>query len=206
MSDEDKSQEQAREAGDGEGSQAALDPQTLHAELEETRARAEENYERLLRLQAEMDNLRKRTARELENAHKYGLEKFIAELLPVRDSMEMGVRAAREEGAEIGKIREGMELTLKMLDTVLEKFGVEEIDPQGQRFDPEWHQAMSTQPAPEVEPNTVLTVVQKGYRLNDRLVRPALVIVSTGGKAKAKEAPAGAGEEQAPGGGIDEQA
>ncbi|HHC73225.1 MAG TPA: nucleotide exchange factor GrpE [Thiotrichales bacterium] len=166
---------------------AADETEALRGRLEEAEAKADEHYQNLLRLQAELDNLHKRTARELQNAHKYALEKFVSELLPVRDSMEMGLYAAQEGTADIRKLVEGMELTLKMLHDAMAKFGVEQINPEGEKFDPDAHQAMSMQEAPEVPPNTVMNVMQKGYRLNDRLLRPALVMVSRGGKAPAAE-------------------
>ena len=152
------------------------DVEALTQALEEARAKADENWELALRTKAEMDNLRKRTERELENAHKYALEKFAGELLAVRDSLEMGVQAAGD--AEAQQLKEGSELTLKMLTQVMEKFGIEMVDPAGEKFDPERHQAMSMQEAADVEPNTVVAVMQKGYTLNDRLLRPAMVMVS----------------------------
>lgn len=154
-------------------------PEELHLLLEDARSKADDHWNQVLRLQAELENLRKRNQRELENAHKYALEKFVRELLPVKDSLEMGLAAAAEGADEsAAKLREGTELTLKMLQTVLEKFGVEEINPEGQPFDPELHQAMSAVPSEDAEPNTVLSVMQKGYLLNDRLIRPAMVIVT----------------------------
>jgi molecular chaperone GrpE len=125
-----------------------------------------------------MDNLRKRSERDLVNAHKFALERIAQELLPVRDSLEMGL--ATLAGGQIDPVRlqEGVELTLQMLTTVLGKFGITEVNPQHERFNPEFHQAMSLQERADVEPNTVVTVVQKGYLLNDRLLRPAMVIVS----------------------------
>lgn len=150
----------------------------LHLLLEDARAKADEHWEMVIRARAESENLKKRHTRELENAHKYAIEKFVNELLPVRDSMELGLNAGKEEGAAIEKLLEGTELTLKLLTDVMGKFGIEEINPEGQAFDPELHQAMAMQPSDEAEPNTVLTVVQKGYSLNGRLVRPAMVIVS----------------------------
>ena len=148
--------------------------------LEAEGKKAEENWNALLRTQAEMENLRKRSARDLENAHKFGLERFVSELLPVKDSLELGVAAASEGdgNAEVGQLKEGVELTLKMFVTALDKFGIEEIDPQGEAFNPDYHQAMSMQECKDKDSGTVLTVVQKGYQLNGRLVRPALVIVS----------------------------
>ena len=146
--------------------------------LEDARTRADENWDQLVRTRAEMDNLRKRQARELENAHKFALERFVNALLPVRDSMEMGLIAASEESADVAKLREGVELTLKLMTDVMGKFDVVQIDPQGEPFDPELHQAMSMVPREDVPPNTVVIVVQKGYTLNGRLVRPAMVMVA----------------------------
>ncbi len=176
--------------------------------LEDARAKADEHYTQLLRLQAELENVRKRTARDLENAHKFALEKFMAELLPVRDSLELGLAAAGDgDRVDPAKLKEGVELTLKMFADAMAKFGAQPVDPQGQRFNPELHQAMSMQEAPNSAPNTVLTVVQKGYQLNERLLRPALVIVSSGGRSQNSAA----GDEYQPdaddrGGNIDEQA
>jgi molecular chaperone GrpE len=150
----------------------------LHALLEDARNKADENWNQCLRLQAEVENLRKRAQRDLENAHKYGLEKFAVDLLPVRDSLEMGIAAAEGESVDPVKLKEGASLTLKMLGDVMQRYGIVEIDPQGQRFNPEFHEAMSIQQRSDVEPNTVVTVVQKGYILNDRLIRPAMVIVA----------------------------
>jgi molecular chaperone GrpE len=157
----------AAEAGDG-----------LVGLLEDARSKADEYQEQLVRLQAEMDNLRKRTAREVEQARKFALEGFARELLNVADSMQLGLQAAGED-AEITALREGVELTLKQLMDVFTRFDVREIEAEGQRFDPEQHEALSIVPSPEHEPNTVMMVVQKGYSLNERLLRPARVVVST---------------------------
>ncbi len=148
---------------------------SLEAQLESAQAKALENWEQYLRAKAEMDNLRRRSVKDVENAHKYGTEKFATELLPVLDSMTMGLAT---ENASAETLREGMELTLSMLQKMMEKLGIEEIDPVNEKFDPEKHQAMSMQPNGEVEPNTVIAVMQKGYSLNDRLLRPAMVMVS----------------------------
>ncbi|WP_260292461.1 nucleotide exchange factor GrpE [Sedimenticola hydrogenitrophicus] len=153
-------------------------PEELTLLLEDARSKADEHWDQLVRTQAQMDNLRKRQERELENAHKYALERFVNELLPVRDSMEMGLAAANDENATIDHLREGTALTLKLLADVMEKFNVVRIDPEGQPFDPELHQAMGMQPRSDVPPNTVVVVVQKGYTLNGRLIRPAMVMVS----------------------------
>ncbi len=149
--------------------------------LEDARAKADEHWEQLLRANAELDNLRRRAKQDVESAHKYALEKFALELLPVKDSLEMGLAAASDEATAeeaVKQLREGTELTLKMLTNAMEKFGIKEIDPQGQPFDPELHQAMSMQETDEYPPNTVMAVMQKGYLLNDRLIRPAMVVVS----------------------------
>ncbi len=147
--------------------------------LEDARAKADENWNQVLRMQAELENTRRRAAADVEKAHKFGLEKFAAELLPVIDSLEMGLAAAEGSDHEIAeKLREGTELTLKMFAGVLEKFGVKEVNPLGETFNPELHQAMTMQPSDEHEPNTVTAVMQKGYVLNERLIRPAMVMVS----------------------------
>jgi len=122
-----------------------------------------------------MDNLRRRNIKDVENAHKFGLEKFATEMLPVLDGIGMGLAV---EDASAESLREGMELTMSMLEKMMEKLGIEEIDPMNEKFDAAKHQAMSMQPNAEVEPNTVIAVMQKGYSLNERLIRPAMVMVS----------------------------
>ncbi len=146
--------------------------------LQQAEAELEEAREQILRLKAEMENQRRRSAREVENAHKYALERFVQELLPVIDSLEMGRDASMAEGATLEKLREGTDLTLKMLLSTIDKFGIKAVHPEGEPFDPELHQAMSMLESSEHEPNTVMNVMQKGYLLNDRLVRPAMVVVS----------------------------
>lgn len=146
--------------------------------LEATKRKAEEHWNAFLRSQAELENLRRRSAREVENARKYGLDRFVAELLPVKDSLELGVAAAQDDSVSLVSVREGMDLTLKMLKTAMEKFGIEEVAPQNEPFNPEVHEAMSVQETDKVPSGTVLTLVQKGYLLNGRLVRPAMVIVA----------------------------
>ena len=173
---------EAQDAPAGEG-------EDLAAELEAARAKAEENWEQVLRARAELENLRRRAERDVENAHKYALEKFARDLLPVRDSLEMGLQAASEEGqADAEKLREGVELTLKMLSDVMARYGIEAIDPHDAPFDPELHQAMSMVESADKAPNTVLSVMQKGYTLNERLIRPAMVVVSKAaeGESEAK--------------------
>ncbi|HEX5636715.1 MAG TPA: nucleotide exchange factor GrpE [Gammaproteobacteria bacterium] len=150
----------------------------LAARLQAAEKKAADNWDQLLRTRAEMENLRRRTQRDLENAHKYALEKFVTELLPVKDSLEMGLDVAKQGGVDVAKICEGTELTLNMLVNALGKFNVVEINPRGEKFNPEQHQAMAMQPSADMEPNTVMVVMQKGYLLNDRLMRPAMVMVS----------------------------
>jgi len=148
-------------------------PDSVQAELQ---AKVDENWEKYLRAAAELENVRKRAARDVENAHKFALERFALELLAVRDSLEMGLAAG--EDADIESLRQGKEATLKQLVTVLERFGVEELDPQGEPFDPSMHEAMTMQPSADVEPGSVVSVFQKGYALNGRLLRPARVVVA----------------------------
>jgi molecular chaperone GrpE len=181
----DKEQQQIDEElnetpeSEDEGSREELSPEKLGRLLEDARGKADEHWDQVVRTRAEMDNLKKRHQRELENAHKYGLEKFVSELLGVRDSLELGFNAAQENN-DIEKLLEGTELTLKMLGDAMAKFGVEQINPEGEPFNPELHQAMSMVPTDDVPPNMVVNVVQKGYTLNGRLVRPAMVMVSQG--------------------------
>ena len=151
--------------------------ETLQQALDDAKAKAEENWNLYLSTRAEMENLRKRNERELQNAHKFALERFVSELLPVKDSLEMGIAAASETN-DIEKLREGKELTLKMLASALDKFGVKEINPVGAKFNPEQHEAVAMQPSDQAGPNSVLQVIQKGYQLNERLIRPAMVIVA----------------------------
>jgi molecular chaperone GrpE len=139
-------------------------------------ARAQENWDRYLRAAAETENVRKRAARDVENARRYALENFARELLAVKDSLEMGLQAA--ENADAAALLEGKAATLKLLTSTLERFGIEAVDPLGAPFDPEYHEAMTLQPSADAEPGTVLTVIQKGYVLNGRLLRPAMVVVS----------------------------
>jgi molecular chaperone GrpE len=173
----------APDAGEHDPAERLADAET---ELEQVRRELAEAQDQLLRTRADMDNLRKRTERDLESAHKFALEKFALELLPVRDSLELGLAAAGEDGADVAKLCEGTELTLKLLTGALEKSGIVEVAPQDEKFNPDLHQAMATQPSSDLDPGHVMTVYQKGYTLNDRLLRPALVIVS----AAPPEAPA----------------
>ena len=133
----------------------------------------------LLRVQAEMQNLRRRTEQDVEKAHKYGQERFSTELLSVLDNLERALAAASDgEDEAVKAIREGVDLTLKSFIDCFNKFNIEAVDPLGEPFDPDLHQAMSIQENAEVEPNTVIAVMQKGYTLHGRVIRPAMVMVS----------------------------
>lgn len=144
--------------------------------VEALKAKADENWDRYLRAAAEIENVRKRAARDVENAHRFALERFSRELLAVRDSLEMGLDAGEDSTAEA--LLEGSRATLKLLGSTMEQFGIEEVDPLGEPFDPELHEAMTMQPSPDAEPGSVITVFQKGYTLNGRLLRPARVVVA----------------------------
>lgn len=132
----------------------------------------------VLRAAAEVQNMRRRTEQDIEKAHKFALEKFAAELLPVLDSLERGIEVSSSEQDNIVAIREGMELTLKVFKDTLKRFNIEEVNPEGEPFNPDTQQAMAMEPNDNVEPNTVLKVFQKGYLINGRLLRPAMVVVS----------------------------
>ncbi len=170
----DNADSQAQEVA---GSSADLGLEELKAQLAEAQAKADENWERCLRATAEQDNIRKRAEREVDAARRFALEKFAQDLLAVCDSLDMGLKAARDSGAD-EKYIEGTALTAKMLGDVLVRHGVQTIDPKGETFDPARHEAMSAVPSAEVAPNTVIDVMQKGYVLNERVLRPAMVIVS----------------------------
>ena len=150
--------------------------QTVEEALAEAMATAEENWSKYLRVVAELDNLRKRHTRELENARRYGVEGLAAELLTVADSLEMALETGVQAPAET--LLKGGQATLKQLQAAMEKYGVKVVSPEGEPFDPEFHEAMSMQPSATAEPDSVLTVVQRGYELNGRLLRPARVIVA----------------------------
>ncbi|MBV0932383.1 nucleotide exchange factor GrpE [Marinobacterium weihaiense] len=154
-------------------------------QLEESRAEVDALSKQLAELQpraqAEIQNIRRRAEQDVEKAHKFGLEKFANELLPVVDSLERAIEASQGDDEQVTAIREGVEMTLNMFLASMAKFNVEQINPeQGDAFNPDHHQAMSMVPAEGVEPNAVVTVVQKGYLLNGRLMRPAMVMVAKG--------------------------
>lgn len=179
VNEQEDSQENILDQADTSESNTSESNQELDKQLEDAQQQVAEYHDKMLRTQAEMDNLRKRTERDVSNAHKYAVEKFANELLQVKDSLELGLSAS--EGAEdidVANLQEGSKLTLKMMGNVFEKFSIEEVNPVGEAFDANLHQAMTMQESAEHEPNTVLTVVQKGYTLHGRLIRPAMVIVS----------------------------
>ena len=145
------------------------------AELEEALFEAKEQS---LRAAAEAQNIRRRAEQDIEKAHKFGLEKLVNGLLPVVDNLERALDAATAEGADPNTLNEGVQLTLKVFIDALKSHKVDQVAPEGEPFDPNLHQAIAAVESPDVEPNTVLNVVQKGYTLSGRLVRPAMVVVS----------------------------
>ena len=149
----------------------------LQVQLEEAQKSAKDNWDKVLRAQAEMENLKRRNARDLEHAHKFALDGFVKALLEVKDSLTMGLKTANEEKATIEHIIEGLEMTDKVFLSTMEKFGVETINPVGEAFNPELHEAVTMVPMPDKDSNSVLEVVQTGFTLNGRLIRPAMVIV-----------------------------
>jgi len=150
----------------------------LKKELEEAKLKNHETWDKAVRIQAEMENLKRRTQKDLEDAHKFTLTNFGKALLPVFDSVVLGLQAATGESEEVKKFREGSELTIKQFEALFEKFNILAIDPLGQPFSAEFHQAVLVQVAEDAEPNTVINVFQKGYTLNGRLLRPAMVVVA----------------------------
>lgn len=164
-------------SAEGTDAEAEAEPDPV-AELAAANAKADEHWNRVLRMQADLENERKRTQKQVANAHKFAIEGFVNEMLPIKDSLEMGLIAAKADDADLTKIVEGSELTLKLLAQAFEKFQITEVDPLDEKFDPNVHQAMSMQEAEGKEANIVIGVMQKGYTLNERLIRPALVTVS----------------------------
>ncbi|WP_333875679.1 nucleotide exchange factor GrpE [Methylobacter sp.] len=167
----------------------------LQQALAQAEQKAQENWDKAVRAQAEMENLKRRTQKDLEDAHKFALTGFAKELLPVLDSLVLGLQAATGESEEVKKFREGSDLTIKQFESVFAKFKIEAIDPIGQPFNAELHQAMAMQAVEGAEPNTVVNVFQKGYMLNGRLLRPAMVLVAKAAEKKPTDSPS-----------IDEQA
>ncbi|HAE70329.1 MAG TPA: nucleotide exchange factor GrpE [Gammaproteobacteria bacterium] len=175
-----KAQEKIEEKGEDKNvEQVTTDEQSddLQTQLEEAQQSAKDNWDKALRAQAEMENLKRRNAKDLENAHKFALDGFVKALLEVKDSLTMGLKTANEEKATIEHIIEGLEMTDKVFLSTMEKFGVETINPKGEPFNPEFHEAVTMLPMPDQKSNSVLEVVQIGFSLNGRLVRPAMVVV-----------------------------
>jgi len=178
---------EAASADDEVESEADENEGANRTETEALEARVKEFQEQALRSHAEMQNVRRRAEIDVEKAHKFALEKFVKELLPVADSLEKAVESTEGQenaGEVVANIREGVEMTLTLFTNSLQKFNVKQLNPVGEPFDPQQHEAMSMVPAPDAEPNSVVAVVQKGYTLNDRLVRPAMVVI-----AKAESGP-----------------
>ena len=161
----------------------------LKQALVQTEQKAQENWDKAVRIQAEMENLKRRTQKDLEDAHKFSLTGFAKELLPVLDSLVLGLQAATGDSEEVKKFRVGSELTIKQFESVFAKFKIEAIDPIGQLFNAELHQAMAMQAVEGAEPNTVVNVFQKGYVLNGRLLRPAMVLVAKAVEKKPTDIP-----------------
>lgn len=157
------------------------DAESLAAELESVKAELAEHKDRYLRMAAEAENIRRRADNDIASARKYAIEGFASEILAVRDSLEIArsLEISEDDAGAVAKMKEGLDLTLKQLDSALAKFSVEVVDPQkGDKLDPERHQAMTTQASDNVPPNHILNVLQKGYTIHDRLLRPAMVVVA----------------------------
>lgn len=165
---------------------SAEDDQSLEARLAAAEAEIEKYKDQYVRSEAEMANLRRRVEKDVENAHKFGQEKLSKELLTVADNLERTILAAQGDVTDVTPIKEGVEMTLKGLLDAFAKFNIEVVNPEGEPFDPQFHQAMSMVENPEVEPNTVIAVMQKGYTLHGRLIRPAMVMVSKASAAGQK--------------------
>jgi len=150
----------------------------LHAELEAAKQTIADQKDSVVRAAADVENIRRRSAQDVEKARKFALEKFSNELLPVIDNLERAIEFSDKEDETLKPLLEGINMTVKSFNDAVAKFGVEIVNPQGEQFNPDFHQAMSIQPSNDVSPNTVLAVMQKGYTLNGRLLRPAMVMVS----------------------------
>lgn len=162
--------------------QANFRIEELEQALSDAQATVQEQKDSVIRAAAEVENIRRRAAQDVEKAHKFALEKFSNELLPVIDNMERALVGADKADEATKPLFEGVELTLKSFLSAVEKFGVKQLDPMGEAFNPEQHQAIGMQPSAEFPANTVMLVMQKGYQLNERLLRPAMVMVSKGGE------------------------
>jgi molecular chaperone GrpE len=174
--------ENGPQGGQAEAAVESASPVAELERLQQALAEAEERgrgqRDQYLRAVAELDNVRKRAQRDIEAANRYGLEKFAAELLPVRDSLELAVQSAESPEADARSLKQGQQATLQLLAKALERLGLTPIHPVGEVFDPSRHEAMLAQPSAAAKPDTVLQVVQTGYELNGRVIRPARVIVA----------------------------
>ncbi len=196
MANQEQTQDQVQEQSVNESVEQAetvslenitIDPAyvtELEQKLDQANHQLNEEKDRAIRAVAEMDNIRRRAAQDVEKARKFALEKFVTELLPVIDNLERTLQVADKDNESVKPLIEGVELTLKSMNSTVAKFGVVAIDPQGQPFDPNQHQAMSMIENGDVAPNTVIAVMQKGFELNGRVVRPAMVVVSKAPSAK----------------------
>ena len=192
MPDAEQPTAQTADAGGGEPGPAPDPVAERHEALSRADATAADNWNRYLRSVAELENVRKRAARDVEAARRAGVEKLASELLAIADTLEMGLESGATASAE--SLLAGKQATLRLLQAAFEKFNIEVVDPTGYRFDPQLHEAMSMQPSNTAEPNSVLAVLQKGYRIGDRLLRPARVIVAgepVVSDAPVRDAPAG---------------
>ncbi|ELV8625310.1 nucleotide exchange factor GrpE [Vibrio cidicii] len=161
-----------------ESDEAAAKIAELEAALLASESRVKEQQDAVLRARADVENMRRRSEQEIDKARKYALNKFAEELLPVIDNLERAIQAADAESEAVKPLLEGVELTYKTFVDTVNKFGLKEINPEGEVFNPEFHQAMSIQESPDHESNTVMFVMQKGYELNGRVIRPAMVMVA----------------------------
>lgn len=175
---------EAEEAGTATDATQSLDSEALRSEIERLQDELARAKEQVLRAHADAQNARRRAEQDVEKAHKFGVEKFVSDILPVADNLERSAAAAADQTGDFAAIAEGVQLTLRTLVDALKRHNVEPINPEGEPFDPQLHQAMTAVEQADVEPNTVINVFQQGYTLHGRLVRPAMVVVS---KAVAKE-------------------
>ncbi|WP_105173985.1 MULTISPECIES: nucleotide exchange factor GrpE [unclassified Pseudoalteromonas] len=178
MQAEVEAAEKAAEQVEGDEISPEAEIALLYSELEAAKQTINDQKDSVVRAAADVENMRRRAAQDVEKAHKFALEKFANELLPVIDNLERAIEFSDKENEQLKPVLEGIEMTVKSFNDAVAKFGVEIVNPQGEQFNPEFHQAMSIQPSNDVAPNTVLAVMQKGYTLNGRLLRPAMVMVS----------------------------
>ncbi|HUS24694.1 MAG TPA: nucleotide exchange factor GrpE [Candidatus Binatia bacterium] len=164
-----------------EAPESPVDVESLRLQLAAAEQKAAEHWDRALRTAAELENLRRRSEREAQATRKYALEQVLGDLIAVNDSLELGLKAAAGDSPEVKAVREGMQLTHRQLWTTLNRYGVTEVDPADQPFNPDEHEAVSMAESPDAKPNHVITVMQKGYKLHDRLLRPAMVVVAKAG-------------------------